>query len=92
MMNSKERMICMLEHRTPDRVPRGENAFDSLFYKQITGKKTLAYSGWNELEALWSGRRDEVVADYITALCKISEVLGWDYIRVPLAGVSELAM
>lgn len=84
-MTSKDRVIAMLKHQIPDRVPRGENAFDCHFYEQVTGKKTLAYAGWDELEAIWSGRRDEVVADYIDTICTISEVLGWDYIRMPVA-------
>lgn len=84
-MTSKERIICMIEHRTTDRIPRGENTCDCDFYQQITGKKTLAYAGWDELETLWSGRRDEVVADYVDTLCTVAETLGWDYIRVPPA-------
>jgi hypothetical protein len=42
MMTSKDRVIAMLKHQIPDRVPRGENAFDCYFYEQVTGKKTLA--------------------------------------------------
>lgn len=84
-MNSKERMIAALSHREGDRVPRGENAFDANFFEQVMGRKTLCYGGWAEKEALWSGQRDQVVADYIDAICSLTLKLGWDYIRVPLA-------
>jgi uroporphyrinogen decarboxylase len=84
-MTSKERIIAMLEHREADKVPRGENAFDSIFCEKVTGKKTLCNAGWEELEALWAGRRDEVVRDYIDATCLVAEALGWDYVRVPAA-------
>lgn len=84
-MNSKERVLAALNHREGDRVPRGENAFDADFYTQVTGRKTLCYAGWEEKEALWSGHRDEVVADYIEAIVSLTQALEWDYIRVPLA-------
>lgn len=84
-MNSKERVLAALNHREPDHVPRGENAFDAAFFEQVCGYKTLCYAGWEEKEAIWSGRRDEVVADYIDAICALTLKLGWDYIRVPLA-------
>jgi hypothetical protein len=29
----------------------------------------VAYGGWEEKEAIWSGQRDKVVADYIDAIC-----------------------
>lgn len=84
-MNSKERVIAALQHCEPDRVPRGENAFDAAFFEQTVGYKTLAYGGWEEKEAIWSGQRDKVVADYIDAICALTLKMGWDYIRVPVA-------
>ncbi|NLD82418.1 MAG: hypothetical protein GX642_14780 [Smithella sp.] len=84
-MTSKERVLCVLNGKIPDKVPRGENGFTSDFYYQITGKKTLCYSGWEEMEALWAGNRDEVINDYVEALCTMADALGWDYVRVPSA-------
>lgn len=84
-MNSKERVYTALAHREPDRVPRGENKFDNIFFRGVMGYDTLAYAGWEEMEALWAGRRDEIIADYIDALPALAEALKWDYIRVPPA-------
>lgn len=84
-MTSKERIIAMLNHREADYVPRGETAFDSSIIKEVCGYDTLAYGGWAELEALWNGRRDEIVNDYINAFVAVTEHLGWDFVRVPAA-------
>ncbi len=84
-MTSKERMIAALTHQEPDRVPRGENAFDYNFFEQEMGRKTLCYGGWDELETLWAGGRDKVVADYIDSLVALTKKMNWDYIRVPTA-------
>jgi uroporphyrinogen decarboxylase len=40
--------------------------------------------GWQELEALWDGKRDEIVQDYCTAHVDIVRALEWDYVRVPV--------
>jgi hypothetical protein len=40
--------------------------------------------GWQELEALWDGRREEIVQDYCTALVETVRALEWDYARVPV--------
>ena len=87
-MTGKERIIAALEHREPDRVPRGENAFDSEFFKQICGYDTLYNGGWKEKETLWAGGRDKVIADYVDAICTIAQKLGWDYVRVPVAPIN----
>lgn len=84
-MTSKERIIAVLNGEIPDRIPHGDNGFTSEFYYEVTGKKTLCYGGWDELEALWSGDRDRVVQDYVDALCTMAEIFEWDYIRVPAA-------
>ncbi len=84
-MNGRERILRIINGEKPDKIPRGENGFTSEFYYEITGKKTRCYGGWEEKELLWSGGRDELVEEYIDALCTMSEALGWDYVRVPTA-------
>ncbi len=84
-MTSKERMIAALGHREADRVPRGENAFDYTFFQEVMGHSSLCYHGWEELDSLWSGNRDKVVADYIDSIVALTEKMGWDYVRVPAA-------
>jgi hypothetical protein len=49
------------------------------------GYKTLCYSGWDEIEALWAGNRKKVVADYVDAIVALTKKLQWDYIRIPAA-------
>jgi uroporphyrinogen decarboxylase len=79
----KQRVIAALEHQEPDRVPTGENAIDSELVEQVLGHTTLYNARWRELEALWDGRRDEIVSDYGTAHVGLVRALEWDYVRVP---------
>ncbi|MCX7037815.1 MAG: hypothetical protein NT005_01560 [Spirochaetes bacterium] len=82
-MTSKERVQFALSHREADRVPTGENQVDGRLAESVLGHPTLYTHGWEELAALWSGRRDEVVKDYGTALVGLVKALEWDYVRVP---------
>lgn len=83
-MTSKERILAALRHVEPDRVPTGENQLDGVLTEQILGRSTLYNSGWNELEALWNGKRNDLVRDYCTAHVDIVRSLEWDYVRVPV--------
>ena len=83
-MKPKERVIAALNHQEPDRVPTGENAVDYELVEQILGHPTLYNSRWREREALWAGRRDEVVANYGSAHVELVRALEWDYVRVPV--------
>ncbi|MBD3305264.1 hypothetical protein GF339_02825 [candidate division KSB3 bacterium] len=83
-MTPKERVIAVLNHQEPDRVPTGENQFDGQLVEKILGHSTLYNMGWAELEALWEGKRDEIVRDYCTAHVDIPKALEWDYVRVPV--------
>ena len=83
-MNSKDRVIAALRNEEPDRVPTGENAVDYELVERILGHPTLYNSRWRELQALWDGRRDEIVADYGSAHVELVHALEWDYVRVPV--------
>jgi uroporphyrinogen decarboxylase len=82
-MNSKDRMIATLNHKEPDLVPTGENHVNGNLVEELLGHHTLYNKGWEELEALWNGRRDQIVKDYSIAHVELPRVLGWDYVRVP---------
>jgi len=82
-VTSKERVLSALSHREADRVPTGENQVDGILAEAVLGHPTLYSHGWEELAALWGGRRDEIVRDYGTALVGLAKALEWDYIRVP---------
>ena len=83
-MKPRERILAALHHREADRVPTGENQVDGTLVEAILQRPSLYNAGWRELEALWSGRRDEVVADYCSALVDLPRALEWDYVRVPV--------
>ena len=83
-MKPKDRVIAALEHREPDRVPTGENQVDERLVEQVLGRPVLCHGGWRELEALWDGRRDEVVTDYAAVHVDLPRALDWDYVRVPV--------
>ncbi len=82
-MTEKERVLCALQHEEPDRVPTGENLVDGPLAGRILGRHVLFNSGWPELEALWTGRRDEVSRDCAASLVEIAGTLEWDFVRVP---------
>jgi uroporphyrinogen decarboxylase len=82
-MTSRERVLCALRHKEGDRVPTGENQVDGKLAEAILGRPTLATSGWKELNALWDGKRDEIVQDYGATIVALAEALDWDYVRVP---------
>jgi uroporphyrinogen decarboxylase len=82
-MNGKERVRVSLGLREPDRVPTGENDVDYVLVEELLDRPTLYNSRWKEKEALWDGRRDEIVADYGRTLVDLARTLEWDYVRVP---------
>ena len=83
-MKSRDRVIAALAHEEPDRVPTGENAVDFELVERILGHPTLYNSRWREKQALWDGRRAEIVADYGSAHVELVLALEWDYVRVPV--------
>ena len=63
-MLPRERVLAALEHREPDRIPWGEHSIDYNVYEDILGRKTFVQAKMRETQALWDGRRDEVVESY----------------------------
>ena len=60
-MTPKQRVLAALEHREPDRIPWGEHSIDYNVYEDILGRPTFVQAKMKETQALWDGRRDEVV-------------------------------
>jgi len=83
-VTGKERVLAALRHREPDRVPTGENQVNGPLASEILGCPTLYSTGWDELVALWNGRREEVVRDYGRTTVDLARALEWDYVRVPV--------
>jgi uroporphyrinogen decarboxylase len=85
----KERVIAAIKHEEPDRVPTGENQVDGALVEQILGRPVLYNVGWREIQAIWNGRRDEVVRDYCRVHVELPLALDWDYVRVPVVPASR---
>ncbi len=83
-MTPKERVKAALRREPPDRVPTGENQMDGRLIEQVLGRPVLCHKGWEELQALWNGRRDEVARDYGEVHADLPLALEWDYVRVPV--------
>lgn len=88
-MNSKERVLAALRHEEADRVPCGENEVDYVVVEELLGRETLYNSRWREKQALWDGRRDEIVADYGRTHVELVHALEWDYVRVQAMPVAK---
>jgi uroporphyrinogen decarboxylase len=76
-------MLLALRHKEADRIPTGENQVYGALASKIAGYPTLYSTGWEELQALWNGKREEVVRDYGRTLVDLARKLEWDYVRVP---------
>jgi hypothetical protein len=88
-MNGRERMLAEIRFREADRVPTGENQVNGALASRIVGYPTLYSTGWEELQALWQGRRDDVVRDYGRTIIDLARTLEWDYVRVPVVPVQK---
>ena len=88
-MLPRERVFAALEHREPDRVPWGEHSIDYNVYEDILGRETFVQAKMKETQALWDGRRDEVVASYKRDRLDLVRALEMDVVfvgRVPPVG------
>lgn len=88
-MLPRERVLAALRHEEGDRVPTGENAVDYELVEAILGHPTLYNARWREQQALWDGRRDEIVHDYGHHLVELTLKLDLDYVRVPAVPVAR---
>ena len=81
-MNSKERVIAALDLREPDRVPTGEFATDHSLIGEVLGRKTFWRAKRRYCEALWDGRRDEVVDGMKRDIVDFTFAMGLDMVPV----------
>ena len=88
-MLPRERVFAALEHREPDRIPWGEHSIDYNVYEDILGRETFVQAKMRETQALWDGRRDEVVESYKRDRLDLVHALEMDIVfvgRVPPKG------
>ena len=83
-MTPKERVQAALAHREPDRVPTGEFATDHSVIDQALGRPTFWRAKRRYHEALWDGRRDEVVESMKRDIVDFTLALGLDVVPVNL--------
>ena len=81
-MLPRERVIAQLKHEEPDLVPMGENHVHNSFVEQVLGREILFNNGYKALNAVWEGRRDDVIKSCIEVHTELPIALGWDYVRV----------
>jgi len=80
----RERVLASLAHREPDLVPWGEHFYDYNVVEDLLGRPTLMHAKMRETRALWEGRRDEVVADYLRDTIDFADAIGFDIITTQL--------
>jgi len=83
-MTHKERVKAALAHREADRVPTGEFATDHSVIAAALGRPTFWRAKRRYYEALWNGRRDEVVASLERDIVDFTLALGLDMVPVHL--------
>lgn len=81
-MTPKERVLAALAHREPDRVPHGEFATDYSVIEQALGRPCFWRGKRRFYEALWDGRRDEVVESIKRDIVEFTLKLGIDMVPV----------
>ena len=81
-MTPKERVMAALAHDEPDRVPVGEFAIDHSLMDQVLGRPTFWRGKRRYAEALWQGRRDEVVESMKRDVVEFTQKVGQDMVCV----------
>jgi hypothetical protein len=89
-MNSKERVLCALDHKEADRVPIGEWGIDHDTVEKVIGHETYWRARKKSTLALWDGKRDEVVESEKKDIVELIEKLDQDLVPVFLVPPKDL--
>jgi len=81
-MTPKQRTMAALDHREPDRVPTGEFAIDHSLIDEVLGRQTFWRAKRRYHEALWDGRRDEVVESMKRDIVDFTRAMNLDMVPV----------
>ncbi len=81
-MLPRDRVLTTLRHEEPDIVPWGEHSIDHNIYEMTLGRETWVAAKFRETQAMWDGRRDEIVASYKRDVPDLVEALGMDIVTV----------
>ncbi len=88
-MTSKERILKVLNHQEPDRIPVGEMGIDYPITEKVLGRPTYYRAKLREQKALWEGKRDEVVNSQKRDIVDLVKTLNWDFVPVFLTYSSQ---
>jgi len=91
-MNSKERVKKALAFEEADRVPIGDTV-DYKIIEEVLGRPTFYRAAWKMQNALWQGRRNEVVEDIKHTYVDFVQALEFDVVTpcwCPSADLHEL--
>ena len=83
-MIPKERMLLALNHKDADRVPIGEISVDYDIIEKAVGRESFYRAKWKEWQAIWEGRRDEVVESQKKDIVDLVKKFEWDFVPVHL--------
>lgn len=83
-MNSKQRVLAVLNGEIPDRVPNGEFAIDFDTVERILGHETYLRAKAKSQIAFWEGRHDEVAQSYLEDHIALHEKLDLDIVTFPM--------
>lgn len=89
-MTRKARARAAIEHREPDLVPVGEWIIDFDPVSQVLGRPSLLRGKMRLAQALWEGRRDEVVAANARDLVEVTRRLDLDLVCCDLTWPSGI--
>ena len=81
-MTPKQRVLTALDLREPDQVPTGEFATDHSVISAVLGRDTYWRAKRRYYEALWDGRRDEVVDGMKRDIVDFTLAMGLDMVPV----------
>jgi uroporphyrinogen decarboxylase len=81
-VNGKERVLAALAHREPDRVPVGEFGIDYTIVEQVLGHPSYYRAKGKERQAIWAGKRAEVVQSQQEDLVALVRALDLDILPV----------
>ncbi len=81
-MLPKDRVAAAIRHEEPDRVPWGDFAIDYAIIEQVLGRRSYFRGKFQEIQALWAGHRDEVVASAKHDIVEFVTRTGMDQVSI----------
>ena len=81
-MTSRARVLKILKHEEPDRVPIGETGIDAHITEAVLGRPTHYRGGWRTQTAMWEGRASEVLEGQKRDVVELFTELDYDVVPI----------